>query len=170
MRSAGDCSIDPGDVLRPGKYRVARKGGKIKLHDLIRMKWRTSAMLILTAIVGVPVLVYTLVWLEDQYSNGSLYALCDDLPIANLEYTPLRNQIFTSGCYIESACHAGEYNVSMELSIYEVQTLAHCGRERVLRPDRAFVRAIQNLNYKPEPMRIPTHTEPETLEVAEVES
>lgn len=118
------------------------------------------------ALVGLPTITATLIWAEDRYRNGALYAFCDELPINNA-YAPLKRQIFTSGCYIRSACPAGEYLVSMELSAYEVSSLYHCQKPRVLRPDRALIQFIEEKTAEPERFRFPVYNEPETLELAE---
>ena len=127
---------------------------------------RSFILFLLFVLVGIPVITSTLIWLEDRYRNGALYAFCDELPINNA-YAPLKRQIFTAGCYIKSACHPGEYNVSMELSAYEVTSLYHCNKPRVLRPDRALASWIKEKTEDPARFRYPVHKAPESLEVAE---
>lgn len=130
---------------------------KPKRHEL--PSWLGPKRLMLAGAVfmaSIPALTLTTVWLYDQGRHHSLYALCDELPVAR-EFVPLRREVFMHGCYTQSVCPDDLYTVSQMLARYEIKTTKHCLRSRVQRPDRAITGWVNSLSAPERPPRVPQY-------------
>lgn len=126
-----------------------KKANTITLPNWLTLK-RLVVLSALTPII-LPLVFMTLIWGNDQYRHGSLYAMCDRMPIGR-EFVPLRREVFQHGCYTKSICDDDIFTVSQVLARYEVISLKHCLRDRTQRPDKAIIRFIRELNQpKPKP-------------------
>lgn len=147
-------------IQTPRRFRQAPP--RKKQHRL--PNWLTVPRLIGLAMASPFILVLafmTLIWGYDQLRHGSLYAMCDELPVG-AEFVPLKRQIFMDGCYTPSVCRPDHYRTSKALVRYEITSLQHCLKPRVLRPDRAVRRFVYNLT-RPEPKpQLPEYTPIET--------
>ena len=140
-------------VVGKRRPRVApvKKGNTVTLPGWLTL--RRLVALCLAAPVILPLVFMSLVYGYDQHRHGSLYAMCDEMPVGS-EYAPLKREVFQHGCYTKSVCPHEIYTVSRTLVSYEVISLRHCLKERVQRPDRAIRRMVYELNRPKAPPQV----------------
>jgi len=142
--------------MRAVAKRKPRIAAVKKTHTVTLPKWLTVRRLIVlcaSAPILLPLVFMSLVWGYDQHRHGSLYAMCDEMPVGS-EYPPLKREVFQHGCYTKSVCPHEIYTVSRTLVSYEVISIKHCMKDRVERPDIAIRRMVYEMTRPKAPPQV----------------